>query len=116
MCIVHSVLLKDIGNKTEPDNKKIWCNKTEYFRKNIPCSLHIMAERFEGDFLTLDRINCKCCCTRSLKCCDIRDPKIHRRSHDLVMVLTGLLVLGGVDDKADLAMPHHIKHIRGAFL
>jgi hypothetical protein len=75
-----------------------------------------MPKRFQGDLLVLDRINGKGCRTRCLERRYVGDAKIYCRTHDLVMVLPGLFVLRGIDDKADLSMPHHIEHIGRTFL
>src|SRR5208283_4987718 len=75
-----------------------------------------MADRFERHLLTLDRINGKCRCPRSLQGRNIRDLEIDRRPHDLVMILAGLAILRCVYDEAYLTMVHHIKHIWGSLL
>ena len=70
-----------------------------------------MAQGFQGNLFMLDCIYREGGCTRCLECRDIRDPEIYCRTHDLVVILPGLLVLGGIDDKADLPMPHHVQHV-----
>jgi len=84
--------------------------------KDTPELFEIMADRLESHLLALDRIDRERRCTRCLQGRDIGNSKIDRRPHDLVMILTGLPVLRGIDDKPDLTVVHHIQYIGGTFL
>ncbi len=75
-----------------------------------------MAYRFECHLLALDRIDRERRCTRCLKGRDVGNTKIDGRPHDLVVILPGLPVLRGIDDKPDLTVVHHIQYIGGTFL